>query len=88
MCNARSSRGLPLRANCRRNLLAVALVASLTLTGAIASAAPMAYVPNQKSGTISVIDTGSDTVVKTLSGGSKLGKRLQAIDASNDGNTL
>src|SRR4051794_15769867 len=44
-------------------------------------AAPFAYVPNQKSGTISVIDTATDTVTRTLSGQGALGKRLQAIDS-------
>ena len=47
-------------------------------TGTNASAAPFAYVPNQKSGSISVIDTGSDKVVRTLTAHNQLGKRLRA----------
>lgn len=47
---------------------------------AAAPAAPvLAYVPNQRSGTISVIDTAQDAVVRTLSGQGQLGKRLQQI---------
>lgn len=66
--------------------LAAALAGALFAVGA--AAAPFAYVPNQKSGTISVIDTASDTVVKTLSANGVLGKRLQAIDADAKGQTL
>ncbi|MEO7433566.1 MAG: beta-propeller fold lactonase family protein [Dokdonella sp.] len=51
-------------------------------------AAPFAYVPNQKSGSISVIDVASDTVTRTLTASGKLGKRLQAIDVSSDGKVL
>lgn len=64
------------------------LATALLFAGANAVAAPLAYVPNQKSGTISVIDTASDAVVKTLSANGKLGKRLQAIDADGKGHTL
>lgn len=38
-----------------------------------------AYVPNQRSGTVSVIDTHTDTVVRTLSAQGQLGKRLQQL---------
>ncbi|KPN09570.1 hypothetical protein AN652_16235, partial [Xanthomonas arboricola pv. pruni] len=38
-----------------------------------------AYVPNQRSGTVSVIDTHTDTVVRTLSAQGQLGKRLQQV---------
>jgi YVTN family beta-propeller protein len=48
----------------------------------------VAYVPNQKSGTISVIDTSTDRVVRTLSGGDGLGKRLQQIALTPDRNQL
>ena len=34
-------------------------------------AAPFAYVPNEKSGSVSVIDTATDTVVRTLPGGKR-----------------
>jgi YVTN family beta-propeller protein len=60
----------------------------LSLACAQAIAAPFAYVPNQKSGTISVIDTATDTVTRTLSAQNSLGKRLQAIDANNAGTIL
>ena len=53
-----------------------------------AVAAPVAYVPNQKSGSISVIDVTSDTVVRTLTAKGQLGKRLQAIDIGRDGKVL
>ncbi len=53
-----------------------------------ASPAPVAYVPNQKSGSISVIDTASDKVVRTLTAHGQLGKRLQAIDVDPRAGTL
>jgi len=62
------------------------LISSAVAAPAIA--APFAYVPNQKSGTISVIDTATDTVTRTLSAGGSLGKRLQAIDADSKGDVL
>ncbi|MFI4969975.1 MAG: beta-propeller fold lactonase family protein [Lysobacterales bacterium] len=62
-------------------------VALLTVA-ATTTAAPLAYVPNQKSGSISVIDTATDNVVRTLTAQGRLGKRLQAIDADPRGNTL
>lgn len=54
--------------------------ALLMLLATAASAAPLAYVSNQKSGTISIIDTGSDTVVGELPGGK--GPRGAAISAN------
>jgi len=38
-----------------------------------------AYVPNQRSGTLSVIDTQNDRVVRTLSASGQIGKRLQQL---------
>ena len=67
---------------------AAALLSSATWLSSSAGAAPFAYVPNQKSGTVSVIDTASDTVVRTLSGQGQLGKRLQAIEIDARGKTL
>jgi YVTN family beta-propeller protein len=68
---------------------------SLALFAAFASlptvpvfAASFAYVPNQASGTVSVIDTGKDEVVRTLSGGGKLSKNLRGAVASRDGKIL
>jgi len=75
----------------RRNLLSpsAALIAgALFATTLPVAAAPFAYVPNQKSGTVSVIDTATDTVTKTLSGGGTLGKRLQAIDSDAKGDVI
>jgi YVTN family beta-propeller protein len=71
----------------RKRIPALAFaIAALAMQAAIA--APLAYVPNQKSGTISVIDTANDTVTRTLSGGKTLGKRLQAIDSDAKGNVI
>lgn len=67
---------------------ALPALAAIAFFCAHVAAAPFAYVPNQKSGTISVIDTASDTVVRTLTGQKQLGNRLQAIDATQDGKTL
>jgi YVTN family beta-propeller protein len=73
----------------KRFSLFAALVAATQLGAALpAAASPFAYVPNQKSGTISVIDTATDTVTKTLSGSGALGKRLQAIDSDVKGDIL
>ena len=66
----------------------IALALATALGASVVAAAPLAYVPNQKSGTISVIDTATDTVTKTLSGGGTLGKRLQAIDSDAKGKLL
>jgi YVTN family beta-propeller protein len=68
--------------------LAALVASALFATALPAVAAPFAYVPNQKSGTISVIDTATDTVTKTLTGGGALGKRLQAIDSDVKGDIL
>jgi YVTN family beta-propeller protein len=58
------------------------------MLGGNALAAPLAFVPNQKSGSISVIDTATDKVVRTLKAEGQLGDRLQAIDANARGTTL
>ncbi|HYS74879.1 MAG TPA: hypothetical protein VEM38_02160, partial [Burkholderiales bacterium] len=49
-----------------------------------ACAAPFAYVPNERSGTVSVIDTASDQVVATI----KAGGKPRGIAASPDGRRL
>lgn len=71
-----------------RITLTCSLAAALAGAPSAADAAPLAYVPNQKSGTISVIDTAADAVVKTLSANGALGKRLQAIDADAKGEAI
>ena len=66
----------------------MALLAGATLSVSVALAAPLAYVPNEKSGTISVIDTAKDEVVAEIRAGTKPrglavsadGKRLYVSD--------
>lgn len=71
-----------------RAIAAAMLAGAAFLAGGTATAAAFAYVPNQKSGSISVIDTASDTVVRTLTAHGQLGKRLQAIDIDRRGRTV
>ncbi|TQU03500.1 hypothetical protein EIJ50_21195, partial [Xanthomonas perforans] len=72
-----------LLAGCQRDAASPAPTAAPATTGpaAPAPATPpvFAYVPNQRSGTVSVIDTHTDTVVRTLSAQGQLGKRLQQL---------
>jgi YVTN family beta-propeller protein len=51
-------------------------------------AAAFAYVPNQASGSISVIDTAKDEVVRTLQGEGKLGKRVRGVVVDHDDKML
>ncbi|MFC4726885.1 beta-propeller fold lactonase family protein [Coralloluteibacterium thermophilus] len=74
-----------LLAACGREQSAVSTAVAADV--APASAAVHAYVPNQRSGTISIIDTGSDSVVRTLSGGG-LGNRIQQIMVAPGGDSL
>ena len=46
------------------------LLGSAVLLPGLALAAPFAYVPNEKSGTVSVIDTATDSVVADIKAGS------------------
>lgn len=62
---------------------AIAAAFLCAATGA-ALAAPLAYVPNEKSGTVSVIDTGTDKVARTIGTGGK----PRGIAVSPDGATL
>ncbi|KLB06877.1 surface antigen, partial [Xanthomonas hortorum pv. gardneri] len=78
-------------AGCQRDAVApAASTAPATVVAATPAATPaaapapsippvFAYVPNQRSGTVSVIDTHTDTVVRTLSAQGQLGKRLQQL---------
>ena len=43
------------------------------------AAASKAYVGNQENGTISIIDTGSDQVIKTVPEKGKIGEKIQAV---------
>lgn len=79
---------LLLLAGCQRDAAVTASTAtyaprapplSTDATPAPATAPVFAYVPNQRSGTVSVIDTRSDTVVRTLTGQGQLGNRLQQL---------
>jgi len=55
------------------------------LASSALQAAPFAYVPNEKSGTLSVIDTATDQVVRQIAAG----KRPRGIAATRqDGNCL
>ena len=56
----------------------------LTLLGAATSAAHLAYIPNEKSGTVSVVDTATDTVLREIAAG----KRPRGIAADAAGRTL
>ncbi|MGH8123090.1 MAG: beta-propeller fold lactonase family protein, partial [Rudaea sp.] len=58
------------------------------LVGAPAFATEFAYVPNQASGTISVIDTARDQVVRTLRGEGKLGTRVRGVVVDRGDKTL
>jgi YVTN family beta-propeller protein len=56
------------------------VIAALSLATAVtAVAAPKAYVGNQENGTISIIDTASDTAIKTLPEKGKIGEKIQAV---------
>ena len=52
-----------------RHVLGVAALSLLSYS--IGMAAPLAYVPNEGSGTISVIDTDKDVVIKEIKAGTK-----------------
>ena len=61
-------------------LVLIALTAALPL---LARAAPMAYVPNEGSGTLSIIDTATDEVVAEV----PVGKKPRGTVVSADGRT-
>jgi len=63
----------------RSALLTALLAACSSSSGQQPPAPARAYVPNQRSGTLSVIDTQSDRVVRTLSANGQIGKRLQQL---------
>jgi len=50
----------------------------------VAAAGPMAYVPKEKSDDVSVIDTGSNTVVRKI----RVGKRPRGVEISPDGRRI
>ena len=57
------------------------IAATFALLTSLAPAAPFAYVPNEKSGTISIIDIATDTVTGVI----PAGKRPRGIAISPDG---
>ena len=80
----------------QRCLRGVAIAARAFRTALPAIAAPFAYVPNQKSGTISVIDTATDTVTQHALGrrharqapaGDRLGRQRQTSSMSSTPST-
>ncbi len=52
------------------------------------AAAERAYVPNEGSGNITVIDTATDRVIATLPAKGSLGKKIQQVEVSADGKRL
>ena len=65
-------------------LVATVLLAALATAPGGARAAPFAYVPNEGSGTLSVIDTATDQVVGEIAAG----KKPRGIVVSADGRTV
>ncbi|MFC6522509.1 beta-propeller fold lactonase family protein [Undibacterium arcticum] len=81
----RTPHGLGLFAAVRRRLpLLGAVLSSALLMPCPSIASPFAYVPNEKSGTISIIDCASDSVVGHIQAGTK----PRGLAVSHDGNTL
>ncbi len=62
----------------------ILLCAGVLAEPAPAAASAYAYVGNQVSGTVSVIDTSSDAVVRTLPDHGKIGRKIQAVVAARD----
>src|SRR3954468_18103824 len=60
-----------------------ALIAAATFSGTV-FAQPFAYVPNEKSGTVSIIDTATDKVTGEI----KAGEKPRGIAVSPDGKFL
>jgi YVTN family beta-propeller protein len=72
----------------RRSFVAYGiLLLSMMSTAALADAAEFAYVGNQESGTVSVIDTSSDQVTRTLPDHGKIGAKVQAVITDRTGKT-
>src|SRR5689334_11293256 len=57
---------------------------ALACSSLVHAAAPRAYVPNEGSATVSVVDTSTDTVVDTL----QMGEKPRGIAVSLDGRRL
>ena len=65
----------------------VLLVAALSASGQ-ALAAPYAYVPNEKDGTVSVIDTATDKLMHTLPNKGSMGNKIQGLALDSTAKTL
>ena len=66
----------------------VILLATTLSVSSQALAAAYAYVPNEKDGTVSVIDTETDKVVNTLPKKGAFGKKIQAVAMDPSGKKL
>lgn len=75
---------LPAAAAC----IAFAFAVATVHPASAAAVGSLAYVGNQGNGTISVIDTSNDTVVRTVPAAGSLGKKIQAVIADHTGRTL
>lgn len=60
------------------------VIAASLLLSSLAQASPFAYVPNEKSGTISIIDCAVDKVIAVMPAGTK----PRGLAVSPDGKTL
>lgn len=60
---------------------------SMMSTAVLADAAEFAYVGNQESGTVSLIDTSNDQVTRTLPDQGKIGAKVQAVVTDRTGKT-
>ena len=64
------------------------LFISLASVVQIAISAPLAYVPNEKDGNVSVIDTASDKVLYTIPAAGRFGSKVQAVAIDPSGQKL
>ena len=64
------------------------LLVTLSSIAQMAIASPLAYVPNEKDGNVSVIDTQSDKVLYNLPAKGKLGNKIQAVAMDPAGQKL
>src|SRR5579883_802869 len=82
MMHDRGDRDVARTRRCAAGISRVATLATLAALAAFAGAAPaaeLAYVGNQGDGTVSVIDTDSDKVIRLLPDRDKIGTKVQAV---------
>src|ERR1700759_846017 len=77
-------RGREAHARRVKRLLAALLLLSLAVSSCARRHGPLAYVSNERAGTVSVIDTTTDSVVSTI----KVGARARGIHLSPDGGSV